>query len=126
MVTNFEEITKELSEEEQKYIYLLVTGFQKRTKDNPIKAPDLIKSINTFVAANRPDIKKKLSEPRLRKLCNYIRSYSLIPLIATSKGYYVSYDKKEIMSQIQSLNDRANAIFKSSLGLDKFLNTSSL
>lgn len=126
MVTNFEDITKELSDEEQKYIYLLVTGFQKRTKDNPIKAPDLIKSINTFVAAHRPDIKNKLSEPRLRKLCNYIRSNSLIPLIATSKGYYVSYDKEEIQNQIQSLFDRGNAIINSSLGLVKFLPPSNL
>jgi hypothetical protein len=126
MVTNFEEITKELSDEECKYIYLLVTGFQNRTKDNPIKAPDLIKSINTFVAEQRPDIKKKLSEPRLRKLCNYIRSYSLIPLIATSKGYYVSYDKEEIQNQIHSLMDRGQAIIKSSLGLVKFLPPSNL
>lgn len=126
MVTNFEDITKELSDEECKYIYLLVTGFQKRTKDNPIKAPDLIKSINKFVADNRPDIKKKLSEPRLRKLCNYIRTHSLIPLIATSNGYYVSYDKEEIQNQIQSLMDRGQAIIKSSLGLVKFLPPSNL
>jgi hypothetical protein len=121
MVTNFEDVTKELSDEECKYISILITGFQKRTKDNPIKAPDIIKNINTFVAAQRPDIKKKLSEPRLRKLCNYIRTQGLIPLIATSNGYYVSYDKEEIQNQIQSLNDRANAIIKSSLGLVKFL-----
>jgi hypothetical protein len=121
MVTNFEEITKELTEEEMKYVYILVTGFQKRTKDNPIKAPDLIKSVNAFVEKNRPDIKQKLSEPRLRKLCNFIRSNSLIPLIATSNGYYVSYDKDEIHKQMQSLLDRGNAIIKSSLGLVKFL-----
>ena len=121
MVTNFENITQELSEEEKKYIYLLVTGFEKRTKDNPIKAPDLIKSINIFVSTQRPDIKKPLSEPRLRKLCNYIRTRGLIPLIATSNGYYVSYDKEEIIAQIQSLKDRANAIMKSSFGLLKFL-----
>ena len=126
MVTNFEDITKPLTDEENKYIELLITGFQNRTKDNPIKAPDLIKNINSFVTTHRPDIKKKLSEPRLRKLCNYIRTNSLIPLIATSKGYYVSYDKEEIQDQMQSLMDRAQAIIKSSYGLLKFLPVSTI
>jgi hypothetical protein len=44
-----------------------------------------------------------------------------LPLIATSQGYYVSYDKQEINAQIQSLVERANSILKSAEGLKKFI-----
>jgi hypothetical protein len=42
-------------------------------------------------------------------------------LIATSQGYYVSYDAQEINAQIQSLVERANSILKSADGLKKFI-----
>jgi len=66
-------------------------------------------------------LKNKFSEPRLRKCSNYIRTNGILPLIATSQGYYVSYDKQEINSQIQSLVERANSILKSAEGLKKFI-----
>lgn len=121
MVTNFEDITKPLTEDELKLVGLLVTSFQNRSKDNPIKAPEIITKMNVFLTNSCPHIKIKLSGPRLRKLCNHIRTNGMLPLIATSNGYYVSFDKKEILSQVQSLRDRADAIFKSSVGLEKFL-----
>jgi tetrahydromethanopterin S-methyltransferase subunit B len=50
-----------------------------------------------------------------------IRSKGILPLIATSNGYYCSYDKQEIMEQIKSLQERADAIINSANGLKKFL-----
>lgn len=114
MITNFEEITYDLTDEELQIVNLLIRGFKNHTSKNPIKAPEIVSAINV-------KYNLKLSEPRLRKLCNYIRSNGLLPLIATSKGYYCSYDKTEIEQQIQSLRERADAIYQSANGLTKFL-----
>lgn len=118
MITNFEHYTLELTDEEKKLIPLLINGFSKRTKDNPIKAPELIQRMNE----NREKYGiKTITEPRLRKLCNFIRSKGILPLIATSDGYYCSHDKTEIQRQIQSLIERADAIYNSANGLKRFL-----
>jgi hypothetical protein len=58
---------------------------------------------------------------RLRKMVNYIRSNSLIPLIATSHGYFTSDCKQTIQEQIKSLQERANSIERCAQGLKKFL-----
>ena len=112
-ITNFEEITYDLTENELALVNILVAGFKRRAIDNPIKAPEIVDSMQ-----------KKgydISEPRLRKLCNYIRSKGIIPLIATSKGYYISYDSVDINKQIKSLRERAAAINKCADGLMKFI-----
>ena len=114
MITNFETITEELTDEEKKIIPLLIKGFPKYTKDNPIKAPEVIRRFN--------EKGYKLQEPRLRKMVNFIRSKGILPLMGTSKGYYVSYDKNEINLQIKSLRERADSIYNSAQGLNKFLN----
>lgn len=114
MITNFEEITYELTDEELQIVNLLIRGFKNHTSNNPIKAPEIVSAINV-------KYNLKLSEPRLRKLCNHIRTNGLLPLIATSRGYYCSYDKDEIQQQIQSLRERADAIYQSANGLTKFL-----
>jgi hypothetical protein len=119
MITNFESITEELNEEELKLIPILVKGFKSHGKNDPIKAPEIIKAINE--KRQSLGLKNKFSEPRLRKCSNYIRSNGILPLIATSNGYYTSYDRDEIMAQIQSLNERANSILKSAEGLKQFL-----
>ncbi len=118
-VTNFTKETKELSEEEKLIIPWIISGFQTKTKESPIKAPTIVKKVNEILLEKGRSF--KLSEVRLRKICNYIRSNGLLPLIATSNGYFVSYDKKEIESQIDSLKDRAYAILNSAKGLEKFL-----
>lgn len=119
MVTNFEEYTEELTPEEKKLIPLLIAGFQSRTKANPIKGKDICKSINAKQVIY--GLKHKFTDVRLRKLSNFIRCRSIIPLIATSAGYYVSYDLQEIQKQILSLNERADAIVESAKGLEKFI-----
>jgi len=112
MITNFEEITVELTEKELALVPVFVRAFGKYGKENPIKASEIVKQCNK----KQP---KTITEPRLRKICNYIRSNSLLPLIATSSGYYVSNDAEEIEKQIKSLTERANSILKCAEGLRK-------
>jgi hypothetical protein len=119
MITNFEEITSELNERELKLIPLLISGFKSHGVDDPIKAPEIVKKMNEYLSANNFGL--KMTEPRLRKCCNHIRANGMIPLIATSQGYYVSKDPEIIQSQINSLIERANSIMNCAEGLKRFL-----
>ena len=80
MITNFEEITKELNAEERQLVPVLIKGFKAHGKENPIKAPKIVENLRI--------VGYKITEPRLRKLVNLIRSKGLLPVIATSNGYY--------------------------------------
>ena len=59
-------------------------------------------------------MKKKgydLTETRVRKIVNRIRTNNLVEcLIATSRGYYVTHDQKELENYIKSLKGREEAI----------------
>ena len=117
-VTNFESITYELTEDELKHVNGLVLALKLRTKESAIKAPEIVKSMNIF--AERHDL-CKMTDARLRKCINYIRSNSILPVIAGSNGYYTSFDEKELSDQIKSLTERANSILDCVFGLNKIL-----
>jgi hypothetical protein len=119
MITNFEEFTTELSKEEMEILPLVINGFKNYNKENPIKADMIVFRMNNFLSQN--GYKMKLTQPRLRKFVNYIRTNGVLPLIATSHGYYVSSCSKTILSQIKSLQERANSIERCAQGLKKFL-----
>jgi hypothetical protein len=98
---------------------IVIHGFRAYKKNNPIKAELIVTRMNKFLSER--GYKIRLTQPRLRKLVNYIRSNSLIPLIATSQGYFTTDCKETIQSQIKSLNERANSIERCANGLKKFL-----
>lgn len=119
MVTNFEAITPNITDRELEIIPFLINGFRTHGKNNPIKAPEIVRQMNTFLPTK--GYKIKMTEPRLRRCANYIRSNSMLPLIATSEGYFVSEDRTEIERQIKSLYERASAIKSCADGLKAFL-----
>ena len=119
MITNFEEHTHELTSEEKEILQLVIHGFRGYKKSSPIKAELIVKRMNIFLENN--GYKIRLTQPRLRKLVNYIRSNGLLPLIATSNGYFTSDCKLTIQQQIISLQERANSIENAVQGLKKFL-----
>ena len=118
-ITNFEEYTHELSAEEMEILPIVIHGFRQYKKNNPIKSELIVTRMNDYLKNN--GFKIKMSGPRLRKMVNYIRSNSLIPLIATSHGYFTSDCKETIIEQITSLMERANSIERCAQGLKKFL-----
>lgn len=120
MIKGFEGVTYDLTEEELAMVDSFVVAFKKYSKANPIKAPVIIKKFNK--AMEDSGQKTKLTEPRLRKIVNYIRSNGIIPLIATSAGYYVDYKQTEIKSQIESLEARARSILQCAGGLQSIIN----
>lgn len=119
MITNFEEYTHELSAEEMEILPLVVNGFRHYKKTNPIKAQLIVERMNVFLENN--GYKIRLTQPRLRKIVNYIRTNSILPLIATSHGYFTTDCKLTIQEQIISLQERANSIENAVQGLKKFL-----
>lgn len=117
MITNFEEITQELTADEMVLCRQIVLGLRTKTKDNPIKSDEIVNKMN------QANPKNKLTGARLRKIINYIRSNGILPVIATSNGYYTSNDKSEIQKQILSLYQRARSIETCADGLKKFIET---
>jgi len=119
MVTTFEEETKDLTQDELVYIAALIAGFNRHTEENPIKAPEIVRNIRNHAPLG--SLAAKFSEPKLRKCVNYIRVNGMIPLIATSNGYFVSNKPEVIRKQIFSLEERARSIKTCADGLKKFL-----
>ena len=119
MITNFEEHTHELTSEEMEILPIVVHGFRNYKKENAIKAELIVTRMNEYLTAR--GFKTRMSQPRLRKMVNYIRTNGIIPLIATSHGYFTSDCRETIQEQIKSLQERANSIQRCAEGLKKFL-----
>lgn len=119
MITNFESITKSLSPEEVIVIMPVIRVLYTASYEKPMKSPEIVSIINR----NRDKIGAgvRFNGIKLRKIVNFIRSESILPVIATSRGYYVSFDKQEIADQIKSMEDRADAILHAKDGLVNFL-----
>jgi hypothetical protein len=117
MIKNFEDITHDLTPEEYDLAVRLAPFLEKRTKDNPILAKQIIDGVN-----EKWNPKPKLTDARLRKIINYYRVQAILPVISTSKGYYVSYDEDDVNDMMQSLCQRGNSIIQASFGMGKILN----
>lgn len=104
MLKNFEKITVELTPLELEYVEFLGQWFmQNKGKENVVKNGDIIKLIKTA-------FDKKIVEPRVRKVVQFLRTNGLPNLIATNNGYFYSDDVHEIEAWIVSLKQREAAI----------------
>ena len=103
MITGFENITYQLTEEEIELAKLVFKGLKfNSSKNNPKTSKHIVKWFK--------DNGYKMDGARLRKIVNYLRGKQILPnLIATSKGYYVSDDLEEIKKQVKSLTERAKS-----------------
>lgn len=111
MITNFETITRELNATEAAFVPIIIAGMKAHVgKDNAITGAEICRKV------------EGLTEPRLRKLVNYIRQKGFLPIIATSNGYFMAASQKDIIDQIKSLQDRIDAIEAAKNGLRKFVN----
>jgi hypothetical protein len=117
-VTNFEKITENLTEKE-----LLLLPY---VKDALIRCTEAQNSGHVCELISML-YHKVNGEPlifngvRLRKYVSYIRVNGLLPVIATSQGYFVTEDKEEIEKQVKSLYERASQIKNAAIGMQKFL-----
>lgn len=111
MITNFEHITRDLTADEARLLPIIISVMKAhRGNLNAITGKEICSKVSG------------LTEPRLRKLVNFIRTNGILPVIATSNGYYTADTVEEVQKQIQSLNDRIAAISAARDGLMKFVN----
>ena len=104
----------------------MIKGFDKETAplceyETGVLLPIMIKGLQTKIG-KRSAIKNgqivqtlkssyKITEARVRKLINHIRTNDIIPgLIATSDGYYIAQTENELIEYEESLKGRENAI----------------
>jgi len=108
MITNFESITVELTEDEQKMVDVVVSRFkQKPGRQNLVTNHQILTGLNNAFGLN-------LSEPRIRKIIQFIRINNILPgLIGVSRGYYYTENIDEIESWIQSMEERERSIAQS-------------
>lgn len=104
MIKGFDQETAPLTNYETGVLLpLLVRGL--RTK----KGRDSAVTNRYIVTALRGSC--KLSEARVRKIINHIRTNDLIPgLIATSDGYFIAEAESELLEYEESLKGREDAI----------------
>jgi len=117
MINGHESFTEELNEEERMLANRLISAFSKRSKNNPVTATEIVSGVNKNMK-----LTQKFSDRRLRKIINHYRVNAILPIISTSKGYYVSYDENEIEGMIISLTQRANSILEGCFGMQRILN----
>lgn len=110
MLIGFEKETHELTADEMELVPLLVGTLQYKVGVSAAVTNTMLRRfLSACTDGNGKSI--KITEVRIRKLINHIRMKNLVPgLLASSKGYYVSNDPKEVKEYIHSLQGRENAI----------------
>lgn len=116
MITNFEEITHNLTDAELDLANKLIPAFKARTIENKISTRELVKKVSEFYK-----LPFKFTDVRLRKIVNYYRSNCILPVCGSSEGYYVSYDVTEMNKTATSLEQRTVSILNSSFGMKKMI-----
>lgn len=109
----FEPETTKLTEYELKIVPIVVNILKSRLgRENAIINKHLVNRMNTLGFSS-------MTPERVRKLINHIRIYDLLDcLVASSKGYYISNDEKEMSDYIDSLRGREEAIRAVRLALE--------
>lgn len=105
MIIKFKKETSELNDYETESLFPIVVSTLSKAigKENSVKSGAIIFEIKALGF--------KTDSPRIRKIIHEIRAKGLIKnLIATSKGYYITEDLKELSIYIQSLRQREDSI----------------
>lgn len=105
MIKGFDKVTLPLNEYERDILLPIMVN-SLITKIGSKKAVT-----NVTIVSKLRSIGHKISEPRVRKIINHIRTHDLIKgIIATSDGYYIAQSRQEYDDYIESLQGRISAI----------------
>lgn len=105
MLSLFEDITHGLTEEELQLVPKFVNSFTQHHvgKDKAVKAG--------YIVAVFKKLGVNLSEARVRKIINHIRSHELVHgLMAGKVGYYITNDPEEYEQYVNSLRGRISSM----------------
>lgn len=120
MKTNRKPQLRTLTTDEKLLLPYLEKALLRTNKTKPKFNDELTEELNRVVERIKEETSidiVKINGARLRKMINHMRCNSTLPIISTSKGYYVSYDIEEIGAMILSLTMRADAIEAAAEGL---------
>jgi hypothetical protein len=118
MVTGFEELTYSLSAfEKSRILPIVLKGWRDKEENHIVQMKDMIKGLNDYCIKfkiTRPNSKigkiYKVNGPRMRQIIHYLRvSGKAYNLVATSKGYFITNDEKQLRAFIKSCRERANS-----------------
>lgn len=115
MIKGFEKYTIELTDDEMKIVSIIVDRFRHKPGiKNIVSNPQIVDGLKS--------IGIETTEPRIRKIIQYIRINEMIPgLIATSKGYYSTTDINELEQWIDTMKQRENSIRESRKSIESFI-----
>jgi pyrrolidone-carboxylate peptidase len=118
MLPGFEDITNSLTEYElTELVPDFVSSFKKRQgKEMAITNKEIVSKMK--IAGE-----KYMSDVKVRKIINHIRTHALVPgLVASSSGYYVTNDPQEVQRYINSLDGREAEIRRVKQTFKQYLN----
>jgi hypothetical protein len=113
--------TEKLTTEEKDIVLpMLLNALKKGTEDQPLVSDRIVKWFND----NKQQIgmKTNFTSSRLRKLTNYCRTNGIAPIIANSKGYYISNKKKDLVELKLSIISRIESLQAVVKGIDDMMN----
>ena len=126
MILNFEDTTRELTDAEMEalpYVREALKTYLHRHRELAITSPNVCRMVNEFLQDSGISFSfsERKNDPRIRKFVSYLRCNEGLPIIGTSKGYFITDDADEIHKQILSLTQRARQDLRAAEGLGKFL-----
>lgn len=116
-MTHLDKLT---TEEKDIVLPMLLKALRRGTEDQPLVSDRIVKWFNE----NKESIgmKTNFTASRLRKLTNYCRTNGISPIIANSKGYYISNKKKDLVELKMSLMSRVDSLMAAIKGIDDMMN----
>ena len=105
MIQGFEQQTEKLTDYEKEVLLPVMVKCLERKigKENAVT--------NAYMCVKMNEKGYEISEVRIRKIINHIRTNWLVPrLMASNAGYYVTNDADELRAYITSLKGREEAI----------------
>ena len=112
--------TEKLTNEEKDIVLpVLLKALKKGTEEQPLVSDKIVKWFNNN--KDRIGMKSSFTSTRLRKLTNYCRTNAIAPIIANSKGYYISNKKKDLVELKMSLISRIESLQAVVKGIDDMM-----
>lgn len=107
------------TEEKDIVLPMLLKALKKGSEEQPLVSDRIVKWFND----NKDQIgmKTNFTAARLRKLTNYCRTNGIAPIIANSRGYYISNKKKDLIELKASLMSRVHSLMAAVKGIDYML-----
>lgn len=104
-VTNFHKETHELTPGEKALANIVVDVLQGTSYEKQLCNAAILAEVHF-----KSQLNVNLTSARLRAIIHYLRAEKHLPILATGKGYYISYNPEQIAVQVKSLDERIRSI----------------